>query len=270
MANNLDFMIPTELQEDFIGNHEIVISSLGRIYRNSCLLSKQTVDYKFQIGNVYYREGFKYLTIDERFIKSKFSNYEESYDEIEYVFNHIFKEADPFLINISEYLRISDIFLMLLIKNYYRNNKNIPMYENLKPLIDNLKRILKEQGFNLKDEDIRPLLKPVYHRFTKMVKNEKNMEKLYSNLCSGKTKYPSKMTLYDVSADIYSGQLRLLEGLTLDLTEYIDIGKNTFEFKCVSLGRIKKFDLITIYFNKNKNRVDKIVLRGKGYYLKKE
>lgn len=266
MANNLDFMIPTELEEDFIGNREIVISSLGRIYINRNLSSRQTVGYEFQIGNVYCGKGFQSVTIDEKFIKSKFSDYEEVYGDIEYVFNHVFEGADTFLVNISEYLIISDIFLRLLIKDYYKSNKQVTrLFMN--QLIDKLKKVLKEQDLDLKGEDIDTLLKPVYYRFTKMTRNEKSIEKLCSKLCAEERKYPSKMTLYDIPADVYSGQLRLLEGVTLDLTEYIPIGNNTFEFKCVSLGRIEKFDLVTIYFNKDK--VEKIVLRGKGYYLKK-
>ena len=76
-----------------------------------------------------------------------------------------------------------------------------------------------------------------------------------------KRKFPSVVKLYDVYPKVEDGNLELLSNFKVNLDMWLtDENNRPEDMKCISIGAIEKFDLVSIYIKNN--RIDKIVLNA--------
>lgn len=257
------YLTTTNHNEIFRGNGAIVLSSLGRIYVLPNYINNAYVEYNYSefllnINNI--------KTISSKQIKD-FNDYGKKYGEIIYKYNNISVDTSE-LVN---YLKVSNSFMIFLIDN------------NINTSFENIIQNYTLELLRLSVNDIHSLLKPVYARYMMAKRNPKNLISIreninnYSNGCNIR-----KVTLYDVPGIIENSELRLLDKFWIDLTENIEIKTpNSLYFtyqnyKCLSLGNIKKFDKVEIEFFRERDPnsinfrngvgIKKIVLKGKGYY----
>lgn len=242
----MEFQLKSNLTEEKKGNRYIIITSLGRVYINLRVCDYKADGDKIMLGS---------QVIEHR---SYFPEYGRRYKEIVYKIegrNNIDIET------IGSWLDISDSFMKRIIK------AKLNCFYGEIPFLDNF------TSTNKQDRDC--LLKPVYHRY-KMIKRsnpialKKILEKIESKNPKSVEIKADGIVLYDVPCIVKDSKLRLLEGIELDLSEYVDIQEGNryipCDFQCVSLGKIEKFDRVEIVLengNKNNNSNFTELLYGK-------
>lgn len=236
--------------EEYYGNKIYVVSSLGALYVNV----KEKV-YPLDISGerfVINPEGPKKinLSIPEIVKKEEFPN------KVEYIISFI---IDRELINnLEEPLYLSDQFLKYLILKY-RDEKALSFS---KELIEEYNEIISREDIYDKIlwEDAKRFLKPTFVRFKKMQRNKQTLIKMWKKL-NEKRKFPSVVKLYDVYPKVEDGNLELLSNFKVNLDMWLTDEKGrTEDMKCISIGAIEKFDLVSIYIKDN--RIEKIVLNA--------
>lgn len=194
-------------------------------------------------GRVYINE--KLVVKDVNYdvaIKTQFPNYGRNYGEIKY--EYLKYNILPTTL-LQGYINISDSFMFFLIDNQ---------------IIDFNQAIARFQS-GLSLEDVRSLLKPVFVRYSLAKRSPHDLIKIRNNIGVRK---PKKITLYDVPIVLQDSRLRLLDNFSIDLMEEEFINNDYNNYKCVYLGRIRKFDKVEIEMDDN--FVKKITLSGYGYY----
>lgn len=254
------YLVSKNPKEICMTNRNLILSSLGRIYT--------TVDHIDNISFTYNYSEF-IININNRnpiFSKqiSGINNYGNKYGEIHYEYNNISVDTTTLI----DYLKLSNSFMAFLIDR----NINAPF-----------ETIIQDYNPTMSINDIHSLLKPVYIRYMKAKRNPQNLINIRNNINNpSNIRNIKKITLYDVPCIIENSRLRLLDNLWIDLTELVDVQISDppyiryVKFKCISLGRINKFDKIEIQLFKetdlksinfyNGISIKKIILMGKGYY----
>lgn len=235
--------------EKYYGNKICVVSSLGALYVNV----KEKV-YPLDISGerfIINPEGPKkiYISIPEIIKKEEFSN------KVEYIIPFI----DGKLINdLEEPLYLSDQFLKYLILKY-RDEKALSFS---KELIEEFNEIISREDIYDKIlwEDAKRFLKPTFVRFKKMQRGKQTLIKMWKKL-NEKRKFPSVVKLYDVYPKMEDGNLELLSNFKVNLDMWLtDENNRSEDMKCISIGAIEKFDLVSIYIKNN--IIEKIVLNA--------
>ena len=239
--------------EKYYGNKTCIVSSLGALYINN----KEKV-YPLDIS----RERFvinpekpqrMFLSIPESI--KKYGSKEELPNRVEYVISFLDRE----LINdLDELLYLSDQFLRYLIQKY-SDEKDLSFSEKL---IDEYNEIIFRENIYDKIlwEDAKSFLKPTFIRFKKMQRDKQTLIKMRKKL-NEKRKFPSVVKLYDVYPKVEDGNLELLSNFKVNLDMWLtDENNRPEDMKCISIGAIEKFDLVSIYIKNN--RIDKIVLNA--------
>lgn len=235
--------------EKYYGNKICVVSSLGALYVNV----KEKV-YPLDISGerfIINPEGLKKINISIPEIIKK----EEFPNKVEYIIPFIDRE----LINdLEEPLYLSDQFLKYLILKY-RDEKALSFS---KELIEEFNEIISREDIYDKIlwEDAKRFLKPTFVRFKKMQRGKQTLIKMWKKL-NEKRKFPSVIKLYDVYPKMEDGNLELLSNFKVNLDMWLTDENNSPEdMKCISIGAIEKFDLVSIYIKNN--RIEKIVLNA--------
>lgn len=235
--------------EKYYGNKICVVSSLGALYVNV----KEKV-YPLDISGerfIINPEGPKKINISIPEIIKK----EEFPNKVEYIIPFIDRE----LINdLEESLYLSDQFLKYLILKY-RDEKALSFS---KELIEEFNEIISREDIYDKIlwEDAKRFLKPTFVRFKKMQRGKQTLIKMWKKL-NEKRKFPSVIKLYDVYPKMEDGNLELLSNFKVNLDMWLTDENNSPEdMKCISIGAIEKFDLVSIYIKNN--RIEKIVLNA--------
>mgnify|MGYP000707046551 CR=1 FL=1 len=235
--------------EKYYGNKICVVSSLGALYVNV----KEKV-YPLDISGerfIINPEGPKKINISIPEIIKK----EEFPNKVEYIIPFIDRE----LINdLEEPLYLSDQFLKYLILKY-RDEKALSFS---KELIEEFNEIISREDIYDKIlwEDAKRFLKPTFVRFKKMQRGKQTLIKMWKKL-NEKRKFPSVIKLYDVYPKMEDGNLELLSNFKVNLDMWLTDENNSPEdMKCISIGAIEKFDLVSIYIKNN--RIEKIVLNA--------
>lgn len=194
-------------------------------------------------GRIYINEILEERNVDyDTAIKIVFPNYGEKHDEVKY--EYLKYNTLPTTL-LQGYMTISDSFMAFLIDNQIVDwNQAIAWFSS---------------GLSL--QDVHSLLKPVFVRYNLSKDNPDNLIKIRSNIG---VKRARKITLYDVSVALQNSYLRLLDNLSIDLTEEELINNSYNRYKCVYLGKIRKFEKVEIEMDYNFIR--KITLSGYGYY----
>lgn len=194
-------------------------------------------------GRIYINEILEERNVDyDTAIKTIFPNYGETYGEVKY--EYLKYNTLPTTL-LQGYITISDSFMAFLIDNQIVDwNQAIARFSS---------------GLSL--QDVHSLLKPVFARYNLAKDNSDNLIKIRSNIG---VKRARKITLYDVSVVLQNSYLRLLDNLSIDLTEEELINNSYNRYKCVYLGKIRKFNKVEIEMDDNFIR--KITLSGSGYY----
>ncbi|MGL5280075.1 MAG: hypothetical protein ACRC8M_13580 [Cetobacterium sp.] len=194
-------------------------------------------------GRIYMNEILGEKNVDyDTAIKTVFPNYGENYGEMKY--EYLKYNTLPTTL-LQGYITISDSFMAFLIDNRIVDwNQAIARFSS---------------GLSL--QDVHSLLKPVFVRYNLSKNNPDNLIKIRSNIG---VKRARKITLYDVSVILQNSYLRLLDNFSIDLTEEEFINNSYNRYKCVYLGKIRKFNKVEIEMDDNFIR--KITLSGYGYY----
>lgn len=238
--------------EKYYGNKIYVASSLGALYVNV----KEKV-YPLDISGerfVINPEGPKKINISIPEIIKK----EEFPNKVEYIISSMIGRE---LINdLEEPLYLSDQFLKYLILKY-RDEKALAFS---KELIEEFNEIIFIENEGIYDkilwEDAKRFLKPTFVRFKKMQRGKQTLIKMWKKL-NEKRKFPSVVKLYDVYPKVEDGDLELLSNFKVNLDMWLtDENGRTEDMKCISIGAIEKFDLVSIYIRDN--RIEKIVLNA--------
>lgn len=235
--------------EKYYGNKICVVSSLGALYVNV----KEKV-YPLDISGerfIINPEGLKKINISIPEIIKK----EEFPNKVEYIIPFIDRE----LINdLEEPLYLSDQFLKYLILKY-RDEKALSFS---KELIEEFNEIISREDIYDKIlwEDAKRFLKPTFVRFKKMQRGKQTLIKMWKKL-NEKRKFPSVIKLYDVYPKVEDGDLELLSNFKVNLDMWLtDENNRPEDMKCISIGAIEKFDLVSIYIKNN--IIEKIVLNA--------
>lgn len=235
--------------EKYYGNKICVVSSLGALYVNV----KEKV-YPLDISGerfIINPEGLKKINISIPEIIKK----EEFPNKVEYIIPFI----DGKLINdLEESLYLSDQFLKYLILKY-RDEKALSFS---KELIEEFNEIISREDIYDKIlwGDAKRFLKPTFVRFKKMQRGKQTLIKMWKKL-NEKRKFPSVVKLYDVYPKMEDGNLELLSNFKVNLDMWLtDENNRSEDMKCISIGAIEKFDLVSIYIKNN--RIEKIVLNA--------
>lgn len=194
-------------------------------------------------GRVYINERLEERNVDyDTAIKIVFPNYGGSHGKVKY--EYLKYNTLPTTL-LQGYITISDSFMAFLIDNRIVDwNQAIARFPS-----------------GLTSQDVHSLLKPVFVRYDLAKDNSDNLIKIRSNIG---IKRARKITLYDVSVVLQNSYLRLLDNLSIDLTEEELINNSYNRYKCVYLGKIKKFEKVDIEMDDN--FIKKITLSGYGYY----
>lgn len=194
-------------------------------------------------GRIYINEILEERNVDyDTAIKTVFPNYGGSHGEVKY--EYLKYNTLPTTL-LQGYITISDSFMAFLIDNRIVDwNQAIARFSS---------------GLSL--QDVHSLLKPVFARYNLAKDNLDNLIKIRSNIG---VKRARKITLYDVSVVLQNSYLRLLDNLSIDLTEEELVNNSYNRYKCVYLGKIRKFNKVEIEMDDNFIR--KITLSGSGYY----
>lgn len=249
--------------EIFKGNGTIILSSLGRIY----VLPNY-------MNNIYFEHNYSEFLLNINNLKTISSKQFEDFHDYGKKYGNIIYEYNNISVNTSKlvsYLKVSDSFMAFLINN------------NMNTSFENIVQNFKSRLFRLSVNDIHSLLKPVYIRYMMAKRNPQNLIRIRENINNYSNSWNiKKVTLYDVPCIIKNSELRLLDNLWIDLTESVEVKtQNSLYFtyqnyKCLSLGSIKKFDKVEIELFRerdpnsinfyNKIGIKKITLNGRGYY----
>ena len=165
------------------------------------------------------------------------------------------------------YLELSDKFMLYLIEN------------NIKVTFDEALMEFSQYKFNLTDfsrQTIYSLLKPVYYRYEKYTRNDKNsLLGLADSIKYPKQSrvFPKEIILYDVPCIVNDSKLQLLDDFELDLTDMNENSHYCKELKCLYLGNISAFKFVKIKPFLRKNGFDQgydfeIELIGEGYIFR--
>lgn len=204
-------------------SNEVIVSSWGRIYINSVKINEF-----YQLGNTFtYKCNNQVKKID---FNSIFINN----SEIKYNYLGV---DDKIIFVLNRYLNISNDFMKHLILLKY-----IGDFEYfLDKYIEKYKNISKEDGMKL--------LKPVFIRY-EWLRKTGNQESVLTNI--NNQTIPLKIVLYDVSAILDNGKLKLLDNLILDMREQIGISIYT----PITLGNVKSFSKVIINLTLESNLID--------------
>lgn len=208
-------------------SNEVIVSSWGRIYINSVKINEF-----YQLGNTFtYKCNNQVKKID---FNSIFNNYSLNNSEIKYNYLGV---DDKIIFVLNRYLNISNDFMKHLILLKY-----IGDFEYfLDKYIEKYKNISKEDGMKL--------LKPVFIRY-EWLRKTGNQESVLTNI--NNQTIPLKIVLYDVSAILDNGKLKLLDNLILDMREQIGISIYT----PITLGNVKSFSKVIINLTLESNLID--------------
>lgn len=192
-------------------------------------------------GRVYINERLVVKDVNyDVAIKTQFPNYGRNYGEIKYEY---LKYGTLSTALLQGYITVSDSFMAFLIDSQ---------------VIDFNQAIAQFQS-GLSFQDVRSLLKPVFARYSLAKMNPDDLIKIRNNIGVRK---PKKITLYDVPVILQNSWLRLLDNFNIDLTEEEFVNNDYNNYKCVYLGRIRKFDKVEIEMDDN--FIKKITLCGNG------
>lgn len=210
-----------------IKGNEVIVSSWGRIYINSVKINEY-----YQLGNTFtYQCNNQVKRID---FNSIFNNYLINNNEIKY---NYFGVDDKSIFVLNRYLNISNDFMKHLILLKYTGD-----FEYfLDKYIAKYKNISKEDGMRL--------LKPVFVRY-EWLRKTGNQERVLANI--NNYTIPSKIVLYDVSAILDRGKLKLLDNLILDMREQIGMSIYT----PITLGNVMSFSKVIINLTLESNLID--------------
>lgn len=223
-----DIFLKGNQNEKFeIKDNEVIVSSWGRIYINSVKINEY-----YQLGNTFtYQCNNQVKRID---FNSIFNNYLINNNEIKY---NYFGVDDKSIFALNRYLNISNDFMKnLILLEYTRDFEYI-----LDKYIARYKNISKEDGMRL--------LKPVFVRY-EWLRKTGNQERVLANI--NNYTIPSKIVLYDVSAILDRGKLKLLDNLILDMREQIGISIYT----PITLGNVMSFSKVIINLTLESNLID--------------
>lgn len=223
-----DMFLKGNQNEKFeIKDNEVIVSSWGRIYINSVKINGY-----YQLGNTFtYQCNNQVKRID---FNSIFNNYSRNNNEIKY---NYFGVDDKSIFVLNRYLNISNDFMKhLILLKYTRDFEYI-----LDKYIAKYKNISKEDGMRL--------LKPVFVRY-EWLRKTGNQERVLANI--NNYTIPSKIVLYDVSAILDRGKLKLLDNLILDMREQIGISIYT----PITLGNVMSFSKVIINLTLESNLID--------------
>lgn len=210
-----------------IKSNEVIVSSWGRIYINSVKINEY-----YQLGNIFtYQCNNQVKKID---FNSIFNNYLINNNEIKY---NYFGVDDKSIFALNRYLNISNDFMKHLILLEYTGD--------FEYFLD--KYILKYK--NISKEDGMRLLKPVFVRY-EWLRKTGNQEGVLVNI--NNYTIPSKIVLYDVSAILDRGKLKLLDNLILDMREQIGMSIYT----PITLGNVRSFSKVIINLTLESNLID--------------
>ena len=205
----------------------MIVSSWGRIYINSVKINEY-----YQLGNIFtYQCNNQVKKID---FNSIFNNYLINNNEIKY---NYFGVDDKSIFALNRYLNISNDFMKHLILLEYTGD--------FEYFLD--KYILKYK--NISKEDGMRLLKPVFVRY-EWLRKTGNQEGVLVNI--NNYTIPSKIVLYDVSAILDRGKLKLLDNLILDMREQIGMSIYT----PITLGNVRSFSKVIINLTLESNLID--------------
>lgn len=165
------------------------------------------------------------------------------------------------------YLELSDNFMLYLIEN------------NIKVTFDEALMEFSQYKFNLINfsrQTVHSLLRPVYYRYKKYNRNDKNsLLGLADSIKYPKQPktFPKEIILYDVPCIVNNSKLQLLDDFELDL---IDMNENSHccrELRCLYLGNICAFKFVKIKPFFKRNGFDQgydfeIELTGEGYIFR--
>ena len=192
-------------------------------------------------GRVYINERLVVKDVNyDVAIKTQFPNYGINYGEIKYEY---LKYGTLSTTLLQGYITVSDSFMAFLIDSQ---------------VIDFNQAIAQFQS-GLSFQDVRSLLKPVFARYSLAKMNPDDLIKIRNNI---RVRKPKKITLYDVPVVLQNSRLRLLDNFNIDLTEEEFVNNDYNNYKCVYLGRIRKFDKVEIEMDDN--FIKKITLCGNG------
>lgn len=194
-------------------------------------------------GRIYINEILEERNVDyDTAIKIVFPNYGGSHGKVKY--EYLKNNTLPTTL-LQGYITISDSFMAFLIDNRIVDwNQAIARFPS-----------------GLTSQDVHSLLKPVFARYDLAKDNSYDLIKIKNNIGVRK---PKKITLYDVPVVLQNSYLRLLDNLSIDLTEEELINNSYNRYKCVYLGKIKKFEKVEIEMDDN--FIKKITLSGYGYH----
>lgn len=165
------------------------------------------------------------------------------------------------------YLELSDKFMLYLIEN----NKKVTFDEALMEFSQ-----YKFNLINFSRQTVYSLLKPVYYRYEKYTRNDKNsLLGLADSIKYPKQPkiFPKEIILYDVPCIVNNSKLQLLDDFELDLTDMNENSRHCRELRCLYLGNINAFKFVKIkpFFQRkgfNQGYDFEIELTGEGYIFR--
>ena len=257
----LNLISPHEEMKMMDKNEGLYITNTGRIYSayNNCEIDTLNgMNPAFIFGNkVYSMEDLKQIF---------FPNTQSVWTKQIFTYHNI-DLREYIQKRLTFYLELSDKFMLYLIEN----SKKVTFDEALMEF--------SQYKFNLTDfsrQTVYSLLKPVYYRYEKYTRNDKNsLLGLADSIKYPKQlrTFPKEIILYDVPCIVNNSKLQLLDDFELDL---IDMNENSCycrELKCLYLGNICAFKFVKIkpFFQRkgfDQGYDFEIELTGEGYIFR--
>lgn len=257
----LNLISPHEEIKIMDKNEGLYITNTGRIYSayTDCEINTLNGIYStLKIGNKVY--SIKYL--QEKF----FPNTQSFWTKQIFIYHNI-DLRDYIQDRLTFYLELSDKFMLYLIEN----NRKIAFDEALMEFSQS-----KFNLINFSRQTVYSLLKPVYYRYDKYTRNDKNaLLGLADSIKYPKQPrtFPKEIILYDVPCIINNSKLKLLDNFELDLIDMNESSCYCRELKCLYLGSIHTFKFVKIkpFFQRkgfDQGYDFEIELTGEGYIFK--
>ena len=257
----LNLISPHEEIKIMDKNEGLYITNTGRIYSayvNCEVESLNGINPNFKFGDKVY--SMEYLQ------QIFFPNTQSVWTKQIFIYHNI-DLREYIQDRLTFYLELSDKFMLYLIEN------------NIKVTFDEALMEFSQYKFNLTDfsrQTIYSLLKPVYYRYEKYTRNDKNsLLGLADSIKYPKQSriFPKEIILYDVPCIVNDSKLQLLDNFEIPLTDIKEISRYSKELKCLHLGNIHTFKFVKIkpFFRRkgfDQGYDFEIELTGEGYIFR--
>lgn len=257
----LNLISPHEEIKMMDKNEGLYITNTGRIYSayvNCEVESLNGINPNFKFGDKVY--SMEYL--QQRF----FPNTQSIWTKQIFTYHNI-DLREYIQERLTFYLELSNKFMLYLIEN----NEKITFDEALTEFSQ-----YKFNLINFSRETVHSLLRPVYYRYQKYTRNDKNsLLGLADDIKYPKhpRTFPKEIILYDIPYIVNNSKLQLLDGFELDLTDMNENSCYCRELKCLYLGNICAFKFVKIkpFFQRkgfDQGYDFEIELTGEGYIFR--